>query len=38
MRDEYFGDEYNNSDVTMSIMAVTASHKLTSDNDRGKYI
>jgi hypothetical protein len=31
-------NEYNNSDVIKSIIAVTASHKLMSDNDKGKFI
>ena len=38
IRAEYLGDEYNNSDVISSIMAVIASHKLMSDSDRGKFI
>lgn len=38
IRVEYLGDEYNNSDVTRSIMAVIASHKLMSDSDKGKFI
>ena len=38
IRAEYFGDEYNNSDVIKSIIAITASHKLISDNDKGKFI
>ena len=38
IRAEYFGDEYSNSDVIRSIMAVIASHKLMSDNERGKFI
>ena len=37
-RAEISGSEYNSSDVINSIMAVTASHKLTSDNDKGKII
>jgi len=35
---EYSGKEYNNSDVIKSMIAVTASHKLISDNDKGKFI
>ena len=38
IRAEYLGDEYNSSDVIRSIMAVIASHKLMSENDRGKFI
>ncbi len=33
---EYPGDEYSSSDVIRSIIAVTASHKLRSDKERGK--
>ena len=36
--DEYSGDEYSSSDVISNIIAITASHKLKSDNDKGKYI
>jgi hypothetical protein len=35
---EYPGDAYNNSEVIRSIIAVTASHKLISDNESGKII
>jgi hypothetical protein len=35
---EYSGNEYNNPEVIKSIIAVTASHKLISDNDKGKII
>jgi hypothetical protein len=35
---EYSAEEYNNSDVIRRIIAVTASHKLRSDNDSGKII
>jgi hypothetical protein len=38
IRAEYSGDEYNNSDVIRSIMAVMASHRLMSDRDKGKFI
>ena len=38
IRAEYFGDEYNSSDVIRSIMAVIASHKLMSDRESGKYM
>jgi hypothetical protein len=38
IRDECPGDEYNNSDVIKSIVAIAASHKLISDNDKGKFI
>ena len=38
IRVEYFGDEYRNSDVMRSMIAVIASHRLMSDNDRGKFI
>ena len=38
IRAEYSGKEYNNSDVIKSMIAVTASHKLISDNDKGKFI
>ena len=34
--EEYSGEEYNNSDAIRSIIAVTASHKLISDIDKGK--
>jgi hypothetical protein len=37
-RAEYSGEEYNNSDAIKSIIAVTASHKLISGNDKGKFI
>lgn len=37
-RAEYSGKEYSNSDVIKSIIAVTASHKLISDIDKGKFI
>jgi len=35
---EYPGDAYNSSEVIRSIIAVTASHKLVSDDDSGKII
>jgi hypothetical protein len=35
---EISGSEYRSSDVIKSIIAVTASHKLISDNDKGKLI
>lgn len=35
---EYCGNEYRSSEVINSIIAVTASHKLMSDNDKGKFI
>jgi hypothetical protein len=35
---EYPGDAYNRSEVIRSIIAVTASHKLISDNESGKII
>ena len=38
IRAEYSGKEYNNSEVIKSTIAVTASHKLISDNDKGKFI
>jgi hypothetical protein len=36
--EEYSGEEHNNSEVTRSIIAITASHKLTSYKDKGKII
>jgi hypothetical protein len=38
IRAEYSDDECNNSDVIKSIMAINASHRLISDNDKGKFI
>jgi len=38
IRAEYSGNEYNNSEAIKSMIAVTASHKLISDNDKGKFI
>jgi len=35
---EYPGDAYNSLEVIISIIAVTASHKLMSDDDSGKII
>ena len=35
---EYSGDENINSEVIRSIIAVTASHKLISDIDKGKIM
>jgi len=35
---EYSGIEKSNSDVIKSIIAVTASHKLISDSDKGKFM
>jgi hypothetical protein len=37
-REENEGDAYSNSEVISSIMATTASHKLKSEMERGKYI
>jgi hypothetical protein len=36
--EENSGAEYSNSEVTSNIMAITANHKLKSDNDNGKDI
>lgn len=38
IREENWGNEYSNSDVTRSIIAVNANHKLMSDNDMGKFM
>jgi hypothetical protein len=35
---EYSGDELRSSEVTRSIIAVTASHRLISESVRGKYM
>ena len=35
---EYSGDENSSSEVIRRMIAVTASHKLTSDIDRGKIM
>jgi hypothetical protein len=35
---EYFVEDDSNSDVISSMMAVTASHRLKSDMDRGKFM
>jgi hypothetical protein len=35
---EISGNEYRSSDVIRSIIAVTASHKLMSDNDKAKFM
>jgi hypothetical protein len=35
---EISDSEYRSSEVTRSIMAVTASHKLISDSDKGKFM
>lgn len=38
IRAAYPGDEYSSSEVTRSIIAVTASHKLISEIDKGKIM